>query len=34
MPMADTFWGSYFGCFADKYGVRWMIDHATTPEAA
>ena len=34
MPMADTFWGSYFGCFADKYGVRWMIDHAITPEAA
>ncbi|HMY20846.1 MAG TPA: VOC family protein [Polyangium sp.] len=26
MPMMDMFWGSYFGSFADKYGVRWMIN--------
>ena len=25
MPMADAFWGDYFGCFADKFGVQWMI---------
>ncbi|HEX2845487.1 MAG TPA: VOC family protein [Chitinophagaceae bacterium] len=27
MPMADAFWGSYFGSFRDKYGVYWMINH-------
>ncbi len=26
MPMADMFWGDYFGSFADKFGVRWMIN--------
>lgn len=26
MPMADMFWGDYFGSFADRYGVRWMIN--------
>ena len=28
MPMADMFWGDYFGCFADKFGVQWMITHS------
>ena len=29
MPMADTFWGSYFGMLTDKFGINWMIsfDH-------
>lgn len=27
MELADTFWGSYFGNFTDKFGIRWMIDH-------
>jgi PhnB protein len=26
MPLEDAFWGDYFGAFADKYGVRWMIN--------
>lgn len=26
MPMADMFWGDYFGSFADKFGVNWMIN--------
>lgn len=26
MPIADSPWGSYFGMFADKYGVQWMVD--------
>jgi PhnB protein len=26
MPMADQFWGAYFGSFKDKYGVCWMIN--------
>ena len=28
MPMMDMFWGSYFGSFTDKFGVRWMINCA------
>lgn len=27
MPMADTFWGAYFGMLADKYGVNWMVSY-------
>ena len=26
MPMAETFWGSYFGMLVDQYGIRWMIN--------
>ena len=26
MPMADMFWGDYFGSFQDKFGVCWMIN--------
>jgi PhnB protein len=26
MPMADMFWGAYWGSLADKYGVKWMIN--------
>jgi PhnB protein len=29
MPMADTFWGSYFGMFTDKFGINWMINLET-----
>ena len=25
MPLAKTFWGSYFGMFTDKFGIHWMI---------
>lgn len=27
MPMQDMFWGDYFGSFADKFGIKWMISH-------
>ncbi|TDH25117.1 VOC family protein [Segetibacter sp. 3557_3] len=27
-PMGDTPWGSYFGCFRDKYGIEWIIEYA------
>ncbi|MEQ9167995.1 MAG: SRPBCC domain-containing protein [Fulvivirga sp.] len=27
MPMADMFFGAYFGEFSDKYGINWMINH-------
>ena len=26
MPMADQFWGDYFGSFIDKFGISWMIN--------
>ncbi|HPE75198.1 MAG TPA: VOC family protein [Draconibacterium sp.] len=26
MPMADQFWGDYFGSFIDKFGICWMIN--------
>lgn len=25
MPMNETFWGSYFGMFTDKFGINWMV---------
>ena len=24
-PIGDSPWGSYFGCFRDKYGIEWMV---------
>lgn len=27
MPMADMFFGAYFGEFSDKFGINWMINH-------
>jgi PhnB protein len=27
MPMANQFWGSYFGMCIDKFGINWMISH-------
>ena len=26
VPMDDSFWGSYFGMFRDKYGIEWIIE--------
>lgn len=26
MPLADMFWGAYFGSTVDKYGVQWMVN--------
>lgn len=26
MPMAEMFFGAYFGEFSDKYGINWMIN--------
>ncbi len=25
MPMNNTFWGSYFGMFTDKFDINWMV---------
>lgn len=26
MPIADTFWGAYFGMLTDAFGIQWMIN--------
>lgn len=28
MPMADQFWGDYFGDCVDKFGVQWMVAYS------
>ncbi|MBK9401508.1 MAG: VOC family protein [Bacteroidetes bacterium] len=33
MPMNNTFWGSYFGMFTDKFGINWMISYDGKPQA-
>lgn len=27
MPLADTFWGAYFGMLKDKFGIQWMVNY-------
>lgn len=27
MPLAEAFWGGYFGSLQDRYGVQWMINY-------
>lgn len=27
MPLADAFWGAYFGMCADKFGIQWMVSY-------
>jgi PhnB protein len=27
MPLADAFWGAYFGMCVDKFGIRWMLSY-------
>lgn len=31
MPLADTFWGAYFGMFTDKFGINWMVNFDPQP---
>ena len=26
MPLADMFWGAYFGALTDRFGVQWMVN--------
>ena len=33
MPMADTFWGDYFGMFTDKFGINWMVSYNAKQQA-
>ncbi len=27
MPLADAFWGDYFGMLTDKFGIQWMVSY-------
>lgn len=27
MPLANAFWGAYFGMLVDKYGIQWMVNY-------
>ncbi len=27
MPMADSFWGAYFGMCTDQFGIHWMVSY-------
>lgn len=26
MPLAETFWGAYFGMLTDQFGIQWMVN--------
>jgi PhnB protein len=26
MPLADQFWGDYYGHFTDRFGIQWMVN--------
>ncbi|MBN9283739.1 MULTISPECIES: VOC family protein [unclassified Flavobacterium] len=30
MPLQNMFWGAYWGCCLDRFGIRWMFNH--TPQ--
>lgn len=32
MELGDTFWGAYFGMFADKFGIQWMVSYTYPKE--
>lgn len=35
VPLADQFWGAYFGQLVDPFGISWLVEFmAATPDAA
>ena len=32
MPLEETFWGAYFGCWTDRFGIDWMINYELPQE--
>lgn len=28
MPLADQFWGDYYGSLVDRFGINWMVNHS------
>lgn len=31
MPIADQFWGDYFGSLTDRFGINWMVNYSESP---
>jgi PhnB protein len=31
MPIADQFWGDYFGGLTDRFGINWMVNYSEAP---
>jgi PhnB protein len=29
MPMADMFWGDYYGSLTDQFGIKWMVNYSS-----
>ena len=27
MPIADQFWGDYYGMLTDRFGIQWMVNY-------
>jgi PhnB protein len=27
VPLADAFWGAFFGMVTDKFGIQWMVNY-------
>ena len=25
-PPQEMFWGAYFGCWTDRFGIKWMVN--------
>jgi PhnB protein len=32
MPIADQFWGDYFGSLTDRFGVNWMVNYSAATQ--
>ncbi len=33
MPIADQFWGDYFGSLTDRFGINWMVNYSAQATA-
>ncbi|MCX4246475.1 VOC family protein [Paraliomyxa miuraensis] len=33
MPLADQFWGDYYGSVTDRFGVQWMVNYSAAAGA-
>ena len=31
--IGDSPWGTYFGCFRDKYGIEWLVEYESNTKA-
>jgi PhnB protein len=34
MPIADQFWGDYFGSLTDRFGINWMVNYSAAAAPA